>query len=148
MADLITPFKQPKGLEVYTQVVFDDEPCFLLVESNRLDEASTTMCRFQILRIVRKDALVTACVCLGPSSGFQADGFNVPGGWIDDDGKGEAVHTVAELQEIAHFLRTEPPRRELEPWDLDAAYKNHVEEKIKIQNHQSTFASHTAIVRN
>ena len=146
--DLLYPFRRPKGVEVYTQTVSDDEPCFLLTEGDRLSEDSKEMGRYQTLRIVRKDSLVTACVYLGPSSKYQADGFQIPGGWIDDDGRGEAVHTVAELREIADYFRSEPPRRELAPWDLDAAYKNHVEERVRAQDHRSTFGSKGSIVRN
>ena len=148
MSDLITPFKRPKGVEVYTQTVFDDEPCFLLIEGNRLSEDSRELGRYQTMRIVRQDSLVTACVYLGPSSTFQADGFQIPGGWIDDDGRGEAVHTVAELREIADFFRAEPPRRELEPWDLDGAYKNHVDERIRQEKHQSTSGRFLSIERH
>lgn len=148
MTDLISKFERPKGVEVYTKTVFADEPCFMLVEGNRLNEATTTLCRFQTLRVVRNDSLVTAVVLLGNASDFTADGFQIPGGWIDEAGRGEAVHTVAELQEIAQFLRAEPPRRELEPWDLDSAYKNHVEERIRQQKHQSTSGPFLSIERH
>jgi len=148
MPDIVTHFQRPLGIEVYTNAVSADEPCYLLVEVNRLNEATDTLCRFQILKVVRDDSVVTACVPLGPAKDYTADGFTVPGGWIDEDGRGEAVHTVAELQEIAQFLRAEPLHRELEPLDLGGAYKDHVIENIKQQNHQTTSGPHITIERH
>ena len=138
----------PKGVAVVTRAVIDDEPCFSLREENRLSEDSKEMGRYQILRVVRNDRLVTAAIYLGPSSQFTAEPFYLVGGLIDDEGKGEADHTVAELQEMADEIRARPNVQITEGQDLQAGYINHVEERIKQQKHHSTFGSHTQLVRN
>ena len=145
--DEVTTFEMPKGIEVVTSSVYSDEPCFYLGEVIRLSKSGKTLCRYQILKVIRNDRLVTACIYLGPASKFLADEFQLIGGSVDDEGKGWAVHTVAELQEGAEDLRSRPPHRELEPWDLDAAFKNHVEERIKTQNHRSTSGRYVTIER-
>lgn len=141
----MTAFQAPKGVATVTTTVFADEPCFYLIEENRLSEDSRTMCRFQLLKVVRDDTLVTAYVNLGPSSNFNADGFNMVGGWIDDSGRGEAVHTVAELQAGADELRSRKPHRELEPWDIGTSFKEHIEERGR--RGKSTFGYKGQLVR-
>ena len=137
----------PKAIEVVTNKVFDDEPCFWLSEENRLSKSGKTMCRYQLLKIVRNDRLVTAYIYLGPASKFTADQFNIMGGTIDEKGRGEAVHTVAELRSGADELRALPPRRELAPLPLQNRFRDRVEERVRQDRHQSTFGHQGQIVR-
>lgn len=137
----------PKALDAITTKVFADEPCFFLSEENRLSRTGKTMCRYQLLKIVRNDRLVTAYIYLGPSRKFPADQFGMLGGNIDENGRGEAVHTVAELQSGAEELRSRPPRRELEPLRLQSDFRDHVEERVRQGKHQSTFGHAGQIVR-
>ena len=138
-------FQSPKGVTVITTEVSADEPCFYLAEENRLSRSGKTKVRYQLLKVVRNDRLVTAYVYLGPSASFKADQFNMIGGWVDDTGRGQAVHTVGELQAGADELRSRPPRRELEPLDLQTGFRNQIEERGR--KHKSTFGHGGALVR-
>ena len=138
---------EPKGLATVATTVSADEPCFYLAEENRLSRSGKTMCRYQLLKVVRKDRLVTAYVYLGPSSKFKADQFHMIGGWVDDTGKGQAVHTVGELQAGADELRSRPPRRELEPLDLQTGFLNQIEERGRRARHRTTFGHGGVLVR-
>lgn len=139
-------FSLGRSFEVRTRAVLDDEPCFYLMEANLPSKSGRSMSRFQVLRIVRDDQLVTAYVYLGPASSFQADQFQMIGGVIED-GRGRAVHTVGELREGAEELRNQTPRREQEPSDLPTAFQNYVEEKKRREEHLSTFGAGVAKVR-
>ena len=103
--------------------------------------------RYQLLRVVRGDAVVTAYVYLGLASKFKADQFQMIGGYVDDDGRGHCYHTVAELQEGASRLRGEPPRREQAPSDLRGALLNMVEERGRRRTKQSTFGRGGVLIR-
>ena len=105
------------------------------------------MVRYQELGVVRNDRLVTAYIYLGPASKFTGDGFNMLGGIIDENGKGEAVHTVAELRAGADELRALRPRRELVPLPLQNRFRDRVEERVRQDRHQSTFGHQGQIVR-
>jgi hypothetical protein len=148
MPDFTGLFENPQGLVVSTNRVFDDEPCFSLREENRLSKSGKSFCRYQILRVVRDDRLVTAVVYLGMAANYTADPFQVVSGVIDDDGKGEALYSVAEVRDVADEIRARPPRREVKPQDLQGQYVAHVEETIRKQRHQSTFGSKVSLVRN
>ena len=134
-------------MTVVVTTVFADEPCFLLAEENRLSRSGKTLCRYQLLKVVREDRLVTAYIYLGPASKFKADQFQMLGGWVDEAGRGEAVHTVAELQAGAEELRSRPPRRELEPLDLRGGFKDHVEERGRRARHLTTSGPQGQLVR-
>jgi hypothetical protein len=103
--------------------------------------------RFQELRIVRRDALVTAYVDLGPSYMFRADPLFIPGGQVVN-GRGEAWHTVAELREIAEEFRSRPVHREVEPSDLQSAFHEMAEERKRRRTNQSTFGTLGQLVRS
>ena len=141
------PKDLPKAMEVVTKTVFADEPCFFLGEENRLSRSGKTMVRYQLLKVVRNDRLVTAYVYLGFAKKFQADQFHMLGGWVDETGKGQAFHTVGELQEGADEIRSRPPRRELEPWDIQTAFQNVVEERGRSARHLTTSGPTGQLVR-
>ena len=140
-------FKAEQGAEATTVVVSADEPCFYLAEANLPAQDGRGKDRFQVLKVVRRDRLVTAYVRLGPAKGFHADLFNMLGGVVGDNGKGQAYHTVAELQEAAEELRSRPPHRVQELGDLQGLYRNSIEETKKLARHASTFAAGGNLVR-
>ena len=99
-------FKVGQALDAVTRSVTADEPCFYLGEMNLPSRSGKSRSRFQLLRVVRKDALVTAYVYLGPAAKFEADQFQMLGGIVTEDGRGHAVHTVGELQDGATEILT------------------------------------------
>ena len=140
-------FNAKQAVEITTKAVTDDEPCFFLGEFNLPSRSGKTRVRYQILRVVRNDHLETAYVYLGPASSFHADEFTMLGGTVNDYGKGEAVHTVAELRDGAERIRNEKLHREQRPSDLQGAFRNYTEEKGRRRKKESTFGYHGQIVR-
>lgn len=140
-------FHATKAMDAVTQTVVDDEPCFYLAELCLPTQNGKGFKRYQILRIVRDDRLVTAYVLLGPARRFRADQFTMLGGVVDEGGRGHADHTVAEMQEWANELRSRPPRRELEPLDLQRAWQEAAEEKKRLRKRQSTYGLLGQVVR-
>ena len=134
------------GVDEITRLVSDDEMCFSLREINK-PSGKKGMHRFQELRVVRYDKLVTAYVDLGPSYMFTADPIFIPGGQVVN-GRGEAWHTVAELREIAEEFRGRPVFRYFEPSDLQSAFYNKVEERNRKRKNQSTFGRLSQLVRS
>jgi hypothetical protein len=126
-------------MEVTTTSVFADEPCFWLAEFNLPSRSGKTKSRYQLLKIVRNDRLVTAYIYLGPARKFNNDGFNMLGGIMKPNGRGHAVHTVGELQEGAEELRSRDADHSIEPPDLKQAFQNMNEEKGRQRKHISTF---------
>ena len=58
--------------------------------------------RFQIILVIRNDALAEYRIDLGPASDFTTPEFRIPGGVVDEStGRGEILHTVGELKDIA-----------------------------------------------
>ena len=140
-------FNATKALDVVTKAVRDDEPCFFLGEFNLPSKSGRTKSRYQLLRVVRNDHLETAYVYYGPAKSFRANQFQIVGGLVDENGRGQAFHTVGELQDIANEIRALPPRRELEPTDLQTGFRNHLEEGARRGKHQSTFGLKGQVVR-
>jgi len=134
------------GVDEITRLVSDDEMCFSLREINK-PSGKKGMHRFQELRVVRYDKLVTAYVDLGPSYMFTADPIFIPGGQVVN-GRGEAWHTVAELREIAEEFRGRPAHRYFELSDLQSAFYNKVEERKRKRKNQSTFGRLSQLVRS
>jgi len=134
------------GVDEITRLVSDDEMCFSLREINK-PSGKKGMHRFQELRVVRQDRLVTAYVDLGPSYMFTADPIFIPGGQVVN-GRGEAWHTVAELREIAEEFRGRPAHRYFELSDLQSAFYNKVEERKRKRKNQSTFGRLSQLVRS
>ena len=132
-------FDAKKTLDAVTCAVRRNEPCFYLAEMNLPTKSGRGMSRFQMLRVVRKDALVTAYVYLGPARKFAADQFQMIGGVVRPNGRGEAYHTVAELQDGATELRNRAPLRNMEPQDLQTGFRDHLEEQERRRKHQSTY---------
>jgi len=87
--------------------------------------------RFQIILVIRNDALAEYRIDLGPASSFTTPEFRIPGGVVDEiTGRGEILHTVGELKDIA----TEMHEREapaLRPRDIWQEYFDLSEEQAK-----------------
>jgi hypothetical protein len=143
----VVHFRMTSALDTVTRVVVADEPCYVLAELNLPSRSGKSKSRFQILRVVRDDQLVTAYVYMGPEGKFNSDQIVIPGGQVDK-GKGIAWHTVAELQEIADELRAQPLHREAEPSDMQTAFQNMVEEKKLRSRKQSSFGHAGQLVRS
>lgn len=140
-------FNATKALDIVTKAVRDDEPCFFLGEFNLPSRSGKSRVRYQLLRVVRSDHLETAYVYLGPARKFAADQFQIVGGLVNEDGRGQAFHTVAELQDIGNELRSLPPRRELEPLPLQQMWQEYNEEMPKQLAHKSSFGLKGQLVR-
>ena len=134
------------GIDEVTRLVSDDEMCFSLREVNK-PSGKKGIHRFQELRVVRYDKLVTAYVDLGPSYMFKADPIFIPGGQVVN-GRGKAWHTVAELREIAEEFRGRPAYRPFAPSDLQSAFQNKIEEQKRKHKNQSTFGRLSQLVRS
>ena len=143
----VVHFRMTSALDTVTRAVVADEPCYVLAELNLPSRSGKSKSRFQVLRIVRDDRLVTAYVYLGPARTFKADQLLIPGGQVEH-GKGIAWHTVAELQEIADEMRSQPLHRETEPSDLQTSFQNMVEEKKRRRRNQSSFGPAGQLVRS
>ena len=135
-----TAANQP--VDVLVRTISEDEPCVYLGEFIRPSRSGKTRVRYQMLRVVRGDRVVTAFVYLGPAKSFTADQFQIPGGEVDQrTGRGRVWHTAGELREIADRIRSDPPRREAEPSDLQGSFTRFVEERSRRGRHQSTFGA-------
>lgn len=125
-------FNVTKGIDVTTKAVFRDEWCWYLGEFELPSRSGKSKSRYQLLRVIRADRLATAYIYLGPAKSFTADQFQMIGG-IVENGRGQAFHTVAELQDGADVLRGRPQRRELEPLDMSGLFQRTVEQKKAVR---------------
>lgn len=144
------PGLNAKGaFDAVVRIVTEDEPCYLLAELNLLNASNMARHRYQVLKVVRNDRLVTAYIDLGLASFYKADQVTVPGGYVDDaTGRGYVFSTVGELREIADRLRSAPVRREIEPADLQGAWLCFIEERRRFKTRQSTYGYKGELVRS
>jgi hypothetical protein len=78
-----------------------DEPAFNLSELIQPIPVGEPH-RFQIILVVRDYALAEYRIDLGLAKGFTTPEFRIPGGIVDAvTGRGEILHTVGELKDIA-----------------------------------------------
>tara|TARA_Y100000310_G_scaffold255430_1_gene262878 strand:+ start:4466 stop:4936 length:471 start_codon:yes stop_codon:yes gene_type:complete len=142
------PGLNAKGaFDAITKSVLEDEPCYLLAELSLLNASNMARHRYQVLKVVRADRLVTAYIDLGPASGCKSDEFTIPGGYVDENGRGHVFSTVGELRETANEMRA-APRREVSPPDLQGAYNNLMEEKERFKARQSVYGYGGELVRS
>ena len=148
--EIIAWYTAPKQqIEVRVRTLSADEPCICLGEFIRPSLSGKSRVRYQMLRVVRGDRVVTAFVYLGPAKKFAADQFQIPGGEVDDrTGRGRVWHTVGELRDIAERIRSDPPRREVEPSDLQVTWNGFTEEMGRIFQHRSTFGAGVHLQRD
>ena len=145
MTSAAAPGQSLRGLdtkgafEAVVKAVSEDEPCFLLAELNLLTAGSMARHRYQVLKVVRADKLVTAYVDLGLASAFKKDEFTIPGGQVDQNGKGHIWSTVGELRQIADEMRVSPLRREINPPDIIGNYNKLIDETERLKARSSTY---------
>jgi len=154
MVDTQAPGQNLPGLNAkgafnaVAKYVTEDEPCYLLAELNLINASKMARHRYQILKVVRNDRLVTAYVDLGPANLHRADQVTIPGGYVEDNGRGYVFSTVGELREVADNIREAPLRRVVEPTDLAGAYHSLLEEAKRFKTSQSTFGPGGTLVRS
>lgn len=92
-----------------TLAVRMNEPCAELREVNLKTPDQKSFHRYQIIKVVRDDKLVEFTHDLGDAREHTADQFRIPGGFVDEAGKGHIFHNVAELVDGAEYLRNRTP---------------------------------------
>lgn len=92
---------------VGTTYVVSDEPCFGLKEENLMSPLDGQWHRYQILYVVRDDALTEYREDLGLAKSFVAQQIFIPGGERTEDGKIYIEETVGRLKDIANELRSQ-----------------------------------------
>ena len=93
------------SLEIVAENVYPNEPALLLAELNRPAENFKGFRRWQMIKVVRNDRVVTYKEDLGPAENFIGGQVHIPGGMVEDDGRILIWHSVAELQGMAEELR-------------------------------------------
>lgn len=125
----------PKRVVPATPFVHPDEKCALLAEVNLPTPDSRGVHRYQVLYVVRGDALAEHRVDLGPRANFAAAQFRVPGGVGND-----ILHTVGELRDIADWQRAGlQPMPVPEPADLVGEWHDLNDRRRKARRNQSLF---------
>ena len=89
-------------LEIGTNYILDDEPCFGLREENF--QSPTGWRRYRIYLVVRNDKLAKYQEDMGAAKDFKHDQIRIPGGVIDGK-KIYIEHTVNELRAIADQMK-------------------------------------------
>lgn len=98
-------------LEIGTNYILNDEPCFNLSELNLMSPMGWR--RYRIYMVMRDDKLAKYQEDMGDAKDFKHDQIRIPGGVIDGE-KIYIEHTVNELREIADQLKlTSFDKREL-----------------------------------
>jgi hypothetical protein len=140
------PKDMPGAICAVTQAVFEDEPCLLLAERNLLSEDSKMRYRYQILKVIREDRPVNAFICLGLAGQFAADEITVAGAAPQDDGTYILCNTVAELRDVAEYLRNQEPLP-VEAPPLQEMWWEQVDQKTRFKSKPSTFGYGGQLVR-
>jgi hypothetical protein len=123
-----------------------DEPAFNLSELVQPTPSSGPH-RFQIILVVRGDSLAEYRLDLGPANDFSTPEFRIPGGVVDEvTGRGEILHTVGELKDIADMLR-QRAAPQVQARDIWGEYHNFLEEREKYDTAHSTFGYNGNTVR-
>lgn len=124
-----------------------DEPCLQLEEMNKPGPPGKGWRRYQRVIVVRNDRPAEYEVDLGAREDFDHEEINVQGAVQDAvTGKVEILHTVAELKEIADFLRAEP-KLSFDRRDIWKEYFDGLENRIKLATATSTFGPGGPLVR-
>jgi hypothetical protein len=91
-------------LEIATDYVSLNEPCFNLAEMDKQSAGNKGWHRYRILVVVRGDRLVEHWEDMGETRLFKADQIRILGGTINN-GRIQIEHTVGELMDIADKVR-------------------------------------------
>lgn len=119
-----------------TLTVSDDEPCVLLAELDLQSPGSRGFRRYQILIVVRDDRPAEFRTDMGPPT--KEESIRVLGS-IENAGRIEILHTVAELREIADHIRELRSgwSRQIEPANLVPRYHDYIEQEWLARHHIS-----------
>ncbi len=134
-----------------TQIISQDEPCLGLYEYNLQAPDSHGFRRYQVIYVIRGDRPTECRRDLGLASNFKAEQFRIPGGVVDyTTGKGEIVHTVGELMDIADSLRADgiDYGKDFRPRDLKQMWYDQMEEALKRRRGASTIGPNVRIQRS
>ena len=140
-----------KGILPVACVVSEDEPCYWLTELHLQAPDYKGFRRYQIVWVVRDDALAQYITDLGLASKYKGvEQFSVQGGGTDEDtGRIWIEHTVAELQEIADIHRAGlMGKPEHKPRDLKLALLTQLDEQRIGRSRRSTFGAYSRVERN
>jgi len=91
-------------MEIATNYILDNEPCFNLSELNLQSPLGKR--RFRVYMVVRNDRLARYQEDLGDAKDFSRDEFRIPGGVVIGK-KIYIEHTVEELRAIADERRAQ-----------------------------------------
>ena len=88
--------------------------------------------RFQIILVLRNGALAEYRTDLGPASEFTTPEFRIIGGVVDETtGRGEILHTVGELKDMADAMPIHPAPV-VQRRDIWGAYYDYLDGKRNI----------------
>jgi len=136
-----------RGVWPITTILLPDEWGYLLYEIDEPSPDGRGKHRWQVVRVARNDAPAEHWTDLGLSASFKANQFEILGGVVDKaTGRAIPCNTVAELQDIADWMRGEKPKQ-VEPTDLQGLWRNYVEERHRRRRHQSTFGTYGRVER-
>lgn len=114
-------------LDLATNLIHDNEPCFGLAEINRMTTISGGGAhRFQIVEVIRNDKVVIFEEDMGPSSDYKTEEFVFPGHVTLGGGRYEVIENVGRLRGEANNFRTlvdGPHQRQQEPEDLVGGFE-------------------------
>jgi len=112
-----------------TYTIRPEEPCYRLAEVNLLTPDYRELHRFQIVYVIRNDALAMWKHDLGPAKNFTATEVQIPGAVETAKGM-EIVETVERLQGYAKEHRARGASGTVEVPDLMLAYRKQVEREL------------------
>jgi len=109
-----------------TTVLFPDEAAWNLSEVNLMSPDGRGFHRYQVITVVRDDKLKDAHIDMGNEKQYNAMQFRIPA---------LGCHTVAELRNIADYLRDLKPRQpEKTRTDLLILYAQYEETKRSLRH--------------
>jgi len=130
------------------QEISPDEGCLKLEELNLQSPGSQGWHRYQILWVIRNDALAEFKWDLGKRELYGSIEFRVPGAVTDERGHVEILHTVGELQDIADAMRDRPaPYNHMIKRDIWQDYYKQLENQSKLLTGQSSFGHGGSLIR-
>ena len=122
---------------VATSFVTPDEKAWLLHEG--WSRQPLGMRRVQRIWVNRNGDLAVYMTDMGPAEQFAGvQRFQIPSLW---------EHSVAELQEIANWLRDGRPPDDRAPTDMIAAYCRDLEEEKALRRHRTTIGPYLTVQR-
>lgn len=129
-----------------------DEPCLVLREEHMQSPGSRGWRRYRIIQVVRNDKAVEYRKDLGPAESFRTPQFRIPGGGVDPKtGKGQIIHTVGQLIEIAEGVHAQGIRDIYLPKETEHVvdrYFDAIEEQARWRAGASTSGPNITVQRS